>query len=124
MPLDPEAPKPLTWVVVHPEWGVYAGHALGMAFFSLHDVGSQPVATTFESKSQAVDHITSWRNEGLDFAPSDFRFHDVACEDRTFATPDEMAAAGIPDEMIEPFRKAELQNRETERELAQTMRLH
>ncbi len=114
----------LTWVVVHPEWGVYAGHALGMAFFSLNDVGAQEVAVTFDTRQQAADHIASWRNDGPDFDPDAFRFHDVACDDPGFATPEEMAAAGIPEEMIEPFRRAAIENAETEKVLSAAMRRH
>lgn len=114
----------LTWVIVHPEWGIYAGSALGLAFFSLHDVGAQQVAATFETKAQAIEHIKSWKNEGLEFDPADFRFYDVACDDPMFATPDEMAAAGIPNAMLEPFRKAEIENLEIASRVDQAMRLH
>lgn len=117
-------PNGLSWVIVHPEWGVYAGHALGMAFFSLHDVGAQENAVTFEGRDQAIEHIESWRSEGHEFDPESFRYYDVACDDPTFATPEEMAAAGIPEAMIEPFRTAELENREIRRDNDAAMRLH
>jgi hypothetical protein len=121
MPDQPPAP---TWVIVHPEWGVYAGHALGMAFFSLQDVGAQPVAATFETKQHAIDHIRSWRNDGLEFDPKAFEYRDVYCDNPAFATPDEMAAAGIAERMLEPFRLAEIENAAAERDLAAAMRLH
>jgi hypothetical protein len=114
----------LTWVIVHPEWGVFAGHALGMAFFSLHDVGAQENAATFETRAQAEALVLSWRGDGMEFDPAAFSYHDVACDDPMSATPEEMAAAGIPERMIEPFRLAEAENRRIEREMASAMRRH
>lgn len=114
----------MTWVVSHPEWGVYAGHALGLAFFSLQDVGAQENAVTFDSRAEAEQHIASWRGDGPEFDPATFDYHDVACDDPRFATPDEMAAAGIPEAMIEPFRLAEAENRRIEQEQTSAMRMH
>lgn len=48
------------FILIHPEMGVYVGHALGMGFWSKLDDAGQVAAVTFDSEQKAKDHVTGW----------------------------------------------------------------
>lgn len=100
---DPDLDRDTSWVAVHAEWGVYVGHALGFAFFSLQDCAGQAEVTTFDSHRDAMEHVT--KDLGMTAELKNFSFLAVACENDQGATPDELVAAGVADRMVAPLRE-------------------
>ena len=95
-----------SWVAVHAEWGVYVGHAMGFAFFSLQDCAGQAEVTTFDTHRDAAEHVAN--DLGMAAELKSFCFVAIACEHDRGATADELVAAGIAEKMVAPLREASL----------------
>ncbi|MFG1270597.1 hypothetical protein V5F40_21845, partial [Xanthobacter sp. DSM 14520] len=78
-------------VIVHLEWGVYIGNALGLGFWSMLDSAGQFVAVIFASEADAEAHIRSWDENNT---PSAYRLVSVAAAGR-WASLAELRAAGL-----------------------------
>lgn len=100
---DEKLDRDTSWVAIHAEWGVYVGHALGFAFFSMQDCAGQAEVTTFGSHRDAVEHVANDLSMAAELAK--FSFLSVACETDRGATADELVAAGVAEEMVAPLRE-------------------
>jgi len=49
-----------TLAITHPEWGIFLGHCLGLAFWSKLEPVGQPAAATFPSVEVAEQFMASW----------------------------------------------------------------
>ncbi len=81
-----------TYAVVHPQEGVYLGHALGLGFFSLLDSVGQTQAVVFPSRQAARDHVASWDSSNN---PDDYRYVALSTASPEFATIVELKEAGL-----------------------------
>jgi hypothetical protein len=78
-------------VIVHPEFGIFLGTALGLAFWSKIDPVGQPCAPTFANMDQAQELISAWTGEPL----TGWALHEVIPDDGTYASVMACAAAGL-----------------------------
>lgn len=78
-------------VIVHPEWGVYLGNAMGLGFWSLLDSAGQFAAAIFAGEAEAEEHIQSWDENNT---PSAYRLVPVAASGR-WASVMELRNAGL-----------------------------
>lgn len=78
--------------IVHPEYGIFVGVGLGLAFWSNIDCVGQTQAPLIPDEAQARAFVDSWCNSpGADA----FTYHPVTSADPTFATIEELDAAGL-----------------------------
>lgn len=77
--------------VIHPEWGIFLGCAMGLAFWSALDCAGQDCAPVMVDESQARAFIDQLRN-----IPDRtvFTFHPVEAVE-IWATIEELDAAGL-----------------------------
>lgn len=54
----------MRYLIIHPQDGIYLGNCLGFGFFTKLDPVGQDAAVTFETQTDAEEHILSW-NEPL-----------------------------------------------------------
>ena len=80
-------------VLVHKEFGIYLGNAMGLGFFSLMDCAGQDHACVFDNADQAREHVASWEGE---HDQGDYRTVPVNTAGR-WATIEELSAAGLED---------------------------
>lgn len=87
--------------IVHPQLGVFLGHAMGLAFFSLQgDAGGQYKAPVFATKEEATDMLKQWRGGP---PPESFVLFDLPTGygyDEEYVDPLMMKRAGVSDEML------------------------
>jgi hypothetical protein len=67
---------PRRFIITAPEWGIYFGNAMGLAFWSLLDPAGMPAAPTFKRASEAHKHI----KEFIDHPPQGFTVMAVDCK--------------------------------------------
>jgi hypothetical protein len=87
------------YVLTHPEWGIYLGHALGLGFWTLLDVVGQEQACVFDTVEQARKHIASWDHQPKE--PPVVR--SVVVASAHWATVRELRAANLPEAWIAPM---------------------
>lgn len=87
--------------IVHNQMGVFLGHAMGLAFFSMQgDGGGQYKAPVFATKKDAMEMLESWTNRPpietfvLFDLPSGYGY------DEEYVDPLMMRRAGVPDELL------------------------
>lgn len=78
-------------VLVHPEWGIYLGNAMGLGFWSKLDPVGQPSAVTFPSERAAREHMATWDPPPV----TGVTFHTVRPDDGEYATMSACVAAGL-----------------------------
>lgn len=78
-------------VIVHPEWGVYLGNAMGLGFWSLLDSAGQFAAAILAGEAEAEAHIRSWDENNT---PSAYQLVPVAAGGR-WASVAELRTAGL-----------------------------
>ena len=87
--------------IVHPEMGVFLGHAMGMSFFSLiGDAGGQYKAPVWNTHKEAQDFLGTWRNSP---PPEQFVLFDLPSGygyDQEYVDPLVMRRAGVTEEML------------------------
>ena len=79
-------------VVTHPEWGIYLGNFWGLGFWSLLDGAGQPAAVTMESEEAARFHVAGWAENN---DPGVYAYVRIDCANGAYATPTELASAGL-----------------------------
>lgn len=79
-------------VIIHPEWGIFVGVSLGLAFWSAIDCVGQETVPVMESETDARAFIDSW--VGASVKSGDFTYHPVPTKS-THATIEELDAAGL-----------------------------
>lgn len=82
-------------VITHSEMGIFVGAAI-MAFWSKLDAAGQDRVATFESKEQALEFMGEW---GHDQHTDGYAFVEVETEAYSYATIDELKAAGLEEEL-------------------------
>ena len=77
--------------IVHPEWGIFLGVGMGLAFWSCIDCVGQETAPLMTDEAEARDFIDHWQN-----VPDRtvFTFHAVQAV-AAWATIEELDAAGL-----------------------------
>lgn len=85
----------MKFAITHPEQGIYVGHGLGLAFWSLWEAAGQDCAVVFDTEDEAREHVSSWMDHN---DPDDYGYAavDVAA-DAGHATVEELCAAGLGD---------------------------
>lgn len=63
-------------VIVHPVYGVFTGHAWGLAFWSLLDAGGQTHVPTFDDAKSAQEFVDTWQSSP-ELDKKDLTFHTV-----------------------------------------------
>lgn len=81
----------MSYVITHPENGIYLGCCLGMGFWSKIDPVGQPSAVTFPSVNEAEEHMASWDNG----KPDGVTLHSVAPDNGNYASIAACVAAGL-----------------------------
>jgi hypothetical protein len=93
MTSDSNAPKaPHSFVICHPEMGVFLGVCLGLAFWSKLDSVGQDHAPAFDSEAQAEVFMAGWDNgrpQGVTLVP-------VLPDKDGYASVATCVAAGLP----------------------------
>lgn len=81
-----------TVAIVHPEWGIFVGIGLGLAFWSALDcVGQDTVPVMTEDEARAF--IDSWPD--CPVKSDGFTYHPVQIAGDHWATIEELDAAGL-----------------------------
>jgi hypothetical protein len=83
-----------SFVIVHPQDGVYLGYAMGLGFFAKLDSVGQTQAAVFPSEQAARDHIASWDDA---HNPDGYRYVAVTTDHAEYATIAELKHAGLAD---------------------------
>jgi hypothetical protein len=77
-------------VIVHPEWGIFVGVSMGLAFWSNLDCAGQDCVPVMPTEAEARAYVNLMKNK-----PShEFTFHSVQAAKR-WATIEELDAAGL-----------------------------
>lgn len=80
-------------VIVHPEWGIFVGVSLGLAFWSaLDSVGQEQVPVM--TADQAVLLLASWHDLPGGYRDA-MKFYPVRTAHAQYATIEELDAAGL-----------------------------
>jgi hypothetical protein len=89
------------YVIIHQEFGIYVGHALGLGFWSKLDSVGQSQVPVFETLQSAQDHVRDW----VDFNdPEAYTFPEVSVDSSaTYATVAELRSAGLEPYLGELF---------------------
>lgn len=82
------------YILIHKSDGIFLGHAMGLAFFSVLDAVGQTQAVTFESLEAGHAFLAETGNV---WTPELVRFEPVECATDGHATCDELEAAGFKD---------------------------
>jgi len=95
-PLDASnSPAHRAYVIVHPEWGIFLGAALGLAFFSKVETAGQDAAPTFPTREAAETQVKSW--EPYDPEYERITYHEIIVTDiRGYASIQDCTNAGLP----------------------------
>lgn len=80
-------------VIVHPDWGIFLGVAMGLAFWSNMDCAGQTCAPIIPDEAEARKFL-EMRSHGP--GPEAFRYHPVQAAE-AWATIEELDAAGLSD---------------------------
>jgi hypothetical protein len=86
------------FLIVHPQYGVYLGSAMGRGYWSKVDSVGQPAAVTFRSRQEALDYMASWAVSpppGVELLP-------VVSDGPGYATIAACVRAGAP-AWLDPF---------------------
>lgn len=100
-------------LMIHPEWGVYLGCAMGFGFWSKLDSCGQDAAVAFDDEAQAREHIASWDNVDAEPEYARITFLPVVADrfeqpHHAWATMQACVAAGVDpwfDEWMPPANK-------------------
>ena len=91
-------------VIVHPEWGIYLGSAMGLGFWSKMDPVGQESAATFDGLLEAKRQIQSW---DCNNDPAKYKCVRVFTRERNWATVAECMLSGLdywdPRTAIDPW---------------------
>jgi len=83
----------MKYAITHPEQGIYVGHAMGMAFWSLWDAAGQDCAVVFDTKEDARNHVMSWATHN---DPDAYGYAEVGvAPDAHYATVADLRKAGL-----------------------------
>ena len=85
-------------IVVHPEWGVCLGCALGLVYWSNIDPVGQPCAVTFADEQDARQWFSDTTMHRIVYA---LRFIPVVPDEGIHASAAVCAAAGAPSWIVE-----------------------
>ncbi|MCI0755471.1 hypothetical protein [Teichococcus vastitatis] len=77
-------------VITHPSDGVYVGHALDLAFWTLLDAAGQAEVVTFTDEAEAREHVANWDERNN---PASYGY--VAVSAGRYAGVEALAAAGL-----------------------------
>lgn len=77
--------------IIHPEYGIFVGIGLGLAFWSNIDCAGQIHVPLLADESEARAFLATWHGQ---VNPDDFTFHPVTSA-KTWATIEELDAAGL-----------------------------
>lgn len=80
-------------VIVHENFGIYVGNAMGMGFWSKMDAAGQVQVPTFPSIDEAREHVSGWDENNN---PDDYRFEEMP-HDNPYVTIEELEEAGLSD---------------------------
>ena len=58
----------MSFVIHHPEFGVYLGHAFGHGFSSKLDPAGQEAACAFRTQEDATSHMATWNDRAVSAA--------------------------------------------------------
>jgi hypothetical protein len=79
-------------VITHPEYGIFVGECLGLAFWSKLDAVGQNTAAIFENELQAQAYIGDIK---APVEKNSFSFINMTTEDEFHASVPELRAAGL-----------------------------
>ncbi len=80
-----------SFIVTHPEWGIFLGAAMGLAFWSELESAGQDSACTFGSEADAKAFIAEWPQEVSLWCA----IKPITTAEPGFATVTELIAAGF-----------------------------
>jgi hypothetical protein len=84
------------YLAVHPEFGVYLGHCMGMGFWSKLDPVGQAYACTFKDEAQMREFIQMWETPIPDIkAVRVLTQEKVGTDGSCYATIPEVIEAGL-----------------------------
>lgn len=78
------------WVVVHPTDGIFVGHSMGLAFFSLIEDAWQNSVVCFEHHPEAFVFMDIYLDGG-----EKYKYVELEVADGRYATYAELCAAGL-----------------------------
>ena len=83
------------YLLIHPEFGVYIGHCMGLGFWSNEETAGQNAACTFALPEEAHEHANSWIHtpDGLTTLPVET---DIEERGNYYASVAACVAAGAP----------------------------
>ncbi|WP_315920952.1 hypothetical protein [Mesorhizobium sp. SP-1A] len=81
-------------VITHPEYGIFVGEGLGLAFWSKLDAVGQNSAAVFENETQARSFVA---DIAVPVAKQSFSYVQLETEDGYHASIPELQAAGLGD---------------------------
>lgn len=79
-------------VITHPEYGIFVGEGLGLAFWSKLDAVGQSSAAVFENEADARSYIA---DIAVPVAKQSFGYVQLETEDGYHASISELQAAGL-----------------------------
>lgn len=82
-------------LMIHPDWGVYLGAAMGFGFWSKLDPVGQDAAVAFDNEAQAREHIASWDNADADPEYTRITFLQVVADKGEWASIRACVVAGV-----------------------------
>lgn len=92
-------------VIIHPEWGIFVGISMGLAFWSAMDCVGQDCVPVMPDEAEARAFIDAW--DGNDVTDKTvFKFHPVQAA-KQWATIEELDAAGLS-EWTTPLKAARM----------------
>lgn len=77
-------------VIVHPEWGIFVGISMGLAFWSAMDCVGQDCVPVMPDETEARAFIDTWTQQPTDA----FLYHPVQAA-KQWTTIEELDAAGL-----------------------------
>lgn len=92
-------------VIVHPEWGIFLGVGMGLAFWTELDCVGQEQAPTMTT-DEAQLFINAWQGIPNEMK-TQFIFHPVTAATGLHATIEELDAAGL-DKWTTPLKAARM----------------
>lgn len=93
----------MTVVIIHPEWGLFVGVSMGLAFWSALDCVGQDTAPVMPTEDDARQFTSTWC---LSTDPQTFTYHPVQAA-KHWATIEELDAAGLSEWTV-PLKAARM----------------
>lgn len=83
----------MSFVITHPEMGIYLGNCMGLGFWTKLDPAGQEAAAVFPTREEAESFMATWD----DGKPAGVTLHPVIPDrgNGTFASIDACVAAGL-----------------------------